>query len=101
MSPPAPTLADQQRAFDAFRRVRSNGEIKWAGERIYLSEVLVGEPVGLVPYDDRRRAVMFSHMEIGLLDGYCHAYNQNPRQGAAYVFGLAHPCLRSFSVAGG
>ena len=92
MSPPAPTLADQQRAFDAFRRVyneerphealgqrppasryapsprpypdkvaspeyaegvevrrvRSNGEIKWAGERVFLSEALVGEPVGLV-----------------------------------------------------
>ena len=81
MNPPAPTLADQQRAFDAFRRVsdeerppasryapsprpypgkvespeyaagvevrrvRSNGEIKWAGERVFVSEALIGEPV--------------------------------------------------------
>ena len=29
------------------RRVRHSGEIKWQGERLYLSEVLRGEPVGL------------------------------------------------------
>ena len=88
MSPPAPTLADQQRAFDAFRRVyneerpqealgqrpsasryappprpypdkvaspeyaegvevrrvRSNEEIKWAWERVFLSEALPPGP---------------------------------------------------------
>ena len=114
MSPPAPTLADQQRAFDAFRRVsdeerphealgqrppasryapsprpcpdkvaspeyaagvevrrvRGNGEIKWAGERIFLSEALIGEPVGLVWRDDRLWTVRFGHLEIGRLDGY-------------------------------
>ena len=114
MSPPAPTLADQQRAFDAFRRVynedrphealgqrppasryapsprpypgkvespeypagvevrrvRSNGEIKWAGGRVFVSEALVGEPVGLVRYDDRLWTVRFGHLEIGRLDGY-------------------------------
>ena len=113
MSPPAATLADQQRAFDAFRRVyneerphealdqrppvsryapsprpyprkvaspeygagvevrrvRSNGEIKWAGERVFLSEALVGESVGLVRHDDRSWAIRFGHLEIGLLDG--------------------------------
>ena len=114
MNPPAATLADQQRAFDAFRRVyneerphealgqvppatlyvpsprpyprkvaspeyadgvvvrrvRSNGEIKWAGERVFLSEALIGEPVGLVRHDDRRWAIRFGHLEIGLLDGH-------------------------------
>ncbi len=29
------------------RQVRSNGEIKWRGERVFLGEPLVGEPVGL------------------------------------------------------
>jgi transposase InsO family protein len=29
------------------RRVRQNGEIKWNGNTIYISEALVGEPVGL------------------------------------------------------
>ncbi len=113
MSPPAATLADQQRPFDAFRRVYNeerphealgqrppasryapsprpypdkvaspeygdgvevrrvggNGEIKWAGERVFLSEALVGEPVGLVRHDDRSLAIRFGHLEIGLLDG--------------------------------
>ena len=38
-------------------------------ERIFLSAALIGEPVGLVPYDDRRWSILFGHMEIGLLDG--------------------------------
>ena len=31
------------------RKVRTNGEIKWRGNKIYLSEALRGEPVGLSP----------------------------------------------------
>ena len=34
------------------RRVRHNGEIKWRGELLYLSEVLAKEPVGLKPIDE-------------------------------------------------
>jgi hypothetical protein len=30
------------------RRVRSNGQIKWAGELIFVGEALVGEPVGVI-----------------------------------------------------
>ncbi len=29
------------------RRVRSNGQIKWRGEKIFLSEPSIGEVVGL------------------------------------------------------
>ena len=122
MSPPAPTLADQQRAFDVFRRVyneerphealgqrppasryapsprpypdkvaspeyaegvevrrvRSNGEIKWAGERVFVSEALIGEPVGLVRHDDRCWTVRFGHLEIGRLDGYAMRIIKTP-----------------------
>jgi hypothetical protein len=28
------------------RRVRTNGEVKWAGELLYISEALCGQPVG-------------------------------------------------------
>jgi transposase InsO family protein len=31
----------------AVRRVRSNGDIKWRGERIFISEALTGEPIAL------------------------------------------------------
>ena len=27
------------------RRVRSNGEVKWEGERVFVGEALIGEPV--------------------------------------------------------
>jgi transposase InsO family protein len=33
------------------RRVRHNGEIRWNGETIYISEALVGEPIGLAEHD--------------------------------------------------
>src|SRR4029077_17514138 len=32
----------------AVRRVRSNGQIKWAGALICVGEALIGEPVGVV-----------------------------------------------------
>ena len=60
------------------RRVRSNGEIKWAGERVFLSEALVGEPVGLVLHDDRSWAIRFGHLEVGLLDGHAMRIIKTP-----------------------
>jgi transposase InsO family protein len=50
------------------RRVRTNGEIKWRGGTLYVSEVLRGEPIGLVQQDDRFWAVRFGPLQIGLLD---------------------------------
>ena len=54
------------------RRVRTNGEIKWNGGRVYLSEALVGEPVGLMPQDGRYWTVHFGPLQIGLLDSYAN-----------------------------
>ena len=53
-----------------FRRVRTNGEIKWGGVMVYLSGALRGEPVGLVPRNERRYAVCFGPLVIGVLDTY-------------------------------
>ena len=61
------------------RRVRSNGEIKWAGERVFVSEALIGEPVGLVRHDDRLWTVRFGHLEIGPVGRLLPAYNQDSR----------------------
>jgi len=54
------------------RRVRSNGEIKWNGGKVYLSEALCGEPVGLMPQDDRYWTIHFGPLQIGLLDTYAN-----------------------------
>ncbi|MDH5446874.1 MAG: integrase core domain-containing protein [Gammaproteobacteria bacterium] len=50
------------------RRVRTDGMIKWRGKKIYVSEALRGEPVGLLPFDDDCWQLYFSHMVLGELD---------------------------------
>ena len=111
-SPPAATLARQQRCFDHFRtefnhqrphealgqttpgqhyscsprvyparledpaypadyalrRVRSNGEIKWEGEQIFLSMPLIGEVVGLKLLASGDTEVFFGPLPIAVID---------------------------------
>lgn len=50
------------------RRVRQNGEIKWRGERIFLSEVLGRQTVGLEEVDDEIWSIYFGPMLLGRLD---------------------------------
>jgi len=50
------------------RYVRSNGEIKWAGELIYLSSVLAHEPIALKQIDETRWELRYSFHLLGLLD---------------------------------
>lgn len=78
--PPARVYASSPRAYprrlreveypaaDAVRRVRTNGEIRWAGQLVYLSESLVGEPVGLTALDDRHWQLAFGPLVLGVLD---------------------------------
>jgi hypothetical protein len=54
------------------RRVRQNGEIKWAGDRVFLSQALIGEPVGIAEVDDGLFSVHFGMVLLGHLD---HAGN--------------------------
>ena len=48
--------------------MRTNGQIRWHGALIYLSETLRGEPVGLVPQDDRYWTIQYGPMQLGRLD---------------------------------
>jgi transposase InsO family protein len=50
------------------RRVRSNGEIKWGGELIFVSEALVGETVGVTETQAGHWLVRFAEVELGLID---------------------------------
>lgn len=50
------------------RRVRSSGEIRWNGALLYVSEALVGEPVGLKEVSDGHWKMYFGPMELALLD---------------------------------
>lgn len=51
------------------RHVRSNGEVKLAGERLFISEALIGEVVGLDRLDDRYWRLDFGPVPLGCVDG--------------------------------
>src|SRR5262249_6053959 len=50
------------------RQVRHNGEIKWRGNLLYLSEVLAKEPVGLKPIDEHKWELRYSFHLLGIFD---------------------------------
>lgn len=64
------------------RRVRHNGEIKWQGRSIFVSQCLAGEPVGLEEVTEARWLVRFGPVELGWLDGRTdrlHLPRERPR----------------------
>lgn len=52
----------------ATRGVRSNGEIKWSGRKVYVSQALIGQRVGLKPESDGIWSLYFMGAELGRLD---------------------------------
>ena len=50
------------------RRVRSNGQIKWHGKMMFVSEALIGEPIGLHQIDEARWQVLFCKMPLGVIN---------------------------------
>ena len=50
------------------RRVRTNGEIKWNGEHVFLSEPLIGESVGLAETPGGVHIVRFFDIDLGVID---------------------------------
>jgi hypothetical protein len=47
------------------RNVRCNGEIRWRGETIFLSEALIGEPVGIAETETGDWLVRFADIDLG------------------------------------
>jgi transposase InsO family protein len=52
----------------AVSRVRCSGEIKWGGEFIYISEALIGEPVGVAETEAGDWIVRFADIDLGVID---------------------------------
>jgi putative transposase len=50
------------------RMVRSNGEIKWRGEQLFIGEALAGEPLGLEEVDGGQWRVHFGPVFLGIID---------------------------------
>jgi transposase InsO family protein len=51
----------------AVRRVRSTGQIKWAGALIFVGEALIGEPVGVVETASGDWLVRYADVELGYI----------------------------------
>ena len=52
----------------AVRRVRGNGEIKWGGGLIFVSEALIGKPVAVEETEAGEWLVRYAHVELGFID---------------------------------
>jgi transposase InsO family protein len=50
------------------RRVRTNGEIKWRGGLVFVSEVLAGEPIGYEESNDGTWALRYGPIALGSID---------------------------------
>lgn len=50
------------------RKVRHNGEIRWRGELVYVSEALAGEPVALKQRAEHVWEISYSYLTLGVLD---------------------------------
>ena len=50
------------------RRVRHNGEIKWKGHLVYVSDILAKEPIGMNQIDEFLWDVRYSFHLLGVLD---------------------------------
>jgi len=50
------------------RRVGAKGEIKWKSHRVFISESLVGELVGIAELETGDHVVRFCDLDVGLLD---------------------------------
>ena len=59
------------------RRVRSNGQIKWQGKRVFVSEALIGELVGITEYRDGW-LVSFGPIPLGILHPNSSSLSPSP-----------------------
>jgi transposase InsO family protein len=73
------------------RRVRHNGEIRWHGETIYISEALTGEPIGLLEDADGNFTVCYGPILLGVI---AHGDNRlrKPKQQSCGLVDKAAPC---------
>lgn len=52
------------------RRVNLRGGFSWKQESVFLTEALIGEPVGLEPVDERYFTVYFAEFPLGRFDSH-------------------------------
>ena len=74
------------------RRVRHNGEIRWNGSTIYISEALIGEPIGLIENDDGDWLVCFGPIELGVIRDRSDRLHKPKRKACGLVDNAKRRC---------
>jgi hypothetical protein len=63
------------------RHVRHTGEIRWRGNLVFLSEVLIGEAVGLLPISEQHWALYLGPLPLAILDDTTRSWLPRPKAG--------------------
>lgn len=71
------------------RRVSQKGEVKWHGERTFISEVFASEWLGLRALDERTFAVLYGPVTVGYLDTHRHQFHRTLSVALRRRLGLA------------
>ena len=67
------------------RRVRRNGEIRWQGNTVYISEALIGEPVGLVEDEHGSWTASYGPIALGVIAHRSDRLRKPKRRGRGLV----------------
>jgi putative transposase len=67
------------------RRVRHNGEIRWQSDTIYISEALIGEPVGLIEDEHGGWTVCYGPIALGIIAHRGDRLHKPKRRGRGLV----------------
>lgn len=62
------------------RRVEKTGIISWHKKRIFISEALSGEVLGLLPLDERYYRLYFGALDLGVVDTHQGQYLRGKRE---------------------
>jgi putative transposase len=66
------------------RQIKHQGQFRWKKQDVFLSEVLWGEPIGLLPTDDRWFTVYFAQIPIARFDSKQLRVTPLPKAGVDY-----------------
>lgn len=61
------------------RKVRTTGYVRWRGHMLFVSEILIGEPVGFDPIDDRYFRLHYGPAPLTVLDTHTATWVTNRR----------------------
>ena len=69
------------------RSIHPKGQMRWKKQEVFVSEVLWGERIGLLPIDDRRYRLYLAQVPIGIFDSERGRVSGLPREGDFEIAG--------------